>query len=133
MPHPSFTKATLAGAAVVAEIQATAVHLEQLMRNIHGGRWSIDISHEACFVSVARDFDAPRCEASEPIIAGVAAAAASRAAMLVARLDREVAATTETMEAIHGGEWRARINHDTCFITIAQKLEPSMKPKRRAV
>lgn len=57
MTHFLLTKAVVSGLAVTAEIQATAAHLEKLMRNVHGGRWSVDIDHETCFVSVARDVD----------------------------------------------------------------------------
>lgn len=44
------------GVAVTEEIHATAERLRELMMLAHGGKWSIDISHEACFVAVCRDF-----------------------------------------------------------------------------
>lgn len=30
--------------------------VEATMRLIHGGRWSTDINHDACFVAVSRDW-----------------------------------------------------------------------------
>lgn len=133
MAHPSFTKAALAGAAVVAEIEATAAHLEQLMRDIHGGHWRIDIDHTAGFVLVVRHGDLPCRPASEPIVADVAAAATSRGAMLLARVERQVSAVAVTMEAIHGGQWRMKVDHETLFVLVSQRLNHAMNPAGRAV
>lgn len=40
----------------VPEIEAAAEYLADLMRAAHGGTWSVDISHDTCFVVVARNF-----------------------------------------------------------------------------
>jgi hypothetical protein len=120
MVHSSFVNAKLAAAAVIAEVEATAAHLEQLMRNIHGGLWSIDIDHETCFVSVARDGDAPRHGASNQGVAELAPTASSRGAMLLATLERQAQAVASTMKEIHGDDWRIQIEHNTPFVMIAQ-------------
>lgn len=41
---------------------------------------------------------------------------------LVSRLEREAAAVAKTMQSIHGGEWRVRINHDTCYVTVSRRF-----------
>lgn len=43
--------------AIMRQIQRDALSLQSAMREIHGGRWSIDINHRSCFVLVARDGD----------------------------------------------------------------------------
>lgn len=61
----ALTQSALTGASIAAEIRSAAERLVELMKLAHGGRWSIDIDHDTCFVSVARDFqdepEAKRC------------------------------------------------------------------------
>lgn len=133
MAHLSFSNAAAAGVAVVKEIQATAAHLAHLMRSVHGGHWSIDIDHETCFVSVARDFGERNENAPMGGIADMAATAANQGTVLLATLQRDVDAVAAGMEAIHGGEWRVKINHETCYVTVSRNFKPAAKPMGRAV
>lgn len=41
---------------------------------------------------------------------------------LLKRLEREAGAVAKTMQSIHGGDWRIRINHDTCFVVVSRKF-----------
>lgn len=43
-------------------------------------------------------------------------------ARLFKSLERQVHAVSETMQSIHGGDWRIRINHDTCFVMVSRKF-----------
>ncbi|UDF28472.1 UNVERIFIED_ORG: hypothetical protein LHK14_13235 [Roseateles sp. XES5] len=44
------------GETLAADINTTADRLAALMQRMHGGKWSIDIDHDTCFVAVCRDF-----------------------------------------------------------------------------
>lgn len=61
--HPAIRRQLRQGTTTVAEIQAAADHLADLMISVHGGAWSININHDTCFVIVARDFS----DADEPV------------------------------------------------------------------
>lgn len=53
--HPILIKAALSARAPLAEVDAAAAYLAEVMGRIHGGTWRIDICHETCFVVVAKD------------------------------------------------------------------------------
>jgi hypothetical protein len=40
----------------VVAIERAAARIADEMKMIHGGRWSIDIDHGACFVAVSRNW-----------------------------------------------------------------------------
>lgn len=55
--HPDLQRQLIGGADLLAEVEQVANYLADLMREIHGDHWSVNIDHDAgCFVSVARDF-----------------------------------------------------------------------------
>lgn len=55
--HPALERQLLCGADLLREVEQVANYLADLMRQIHGDDWSVDIDHDAgCFVSVARNF-----------------------------------------------------------------------------
>jgi len=41
---------------------------------------------------------------------------------LFRKLERDADSVAKTMQAIHGGDWRVRINHDTCYVTVSRKF-----------
>ena len=50
--HPLITQAACAASGDVAEAQAIANHLADVMKRIHGGDWSATINHLRCVVLV---------------------------------------------------------------------------------
>lgn len=60
MMHPSLTKAAVSATAAMAEVQAAANYLAEVMHRIHGVKFDIDISHVSLFILIAnRTGDAP--------------------------------------------------------------------------
>lgn len=58
--HPSLVRATIGAMAEEAEVRIAAQYLAEVMRDIHGGNWKIDICHEHQFIMIvnrARDND----------------------------------------------------------------------------
>jgi len=47
MAHPILTQASCAVAGDIAEVQAIANHLAQVMKRIHGREWRVEIEHDA--------------------------------------------------------------------------------------
>lgn len=43
----------------------------------------------------------------------------------LADLDRHARGVAETMGNIHGGHWNVSINHQTCVVLIAQRVDYS--------
>ncbi len=39
---------------------------------------------------------------------------------LLGRVQRDAGSIAETMKKIHGGEWTVSINHENCFVIVAQ-------------
>lgn len=54
--HPALIKASLAANAAEAEVQQVAHYLAELLRDIHGGNWRVNINHSSLFVCIAYDF-----------------------------------------------------------------------------
>lgn len=42
---------------------------------------------------------------------------------VLSKLDREARAVANTMQAIHGGKWNVRINHENCLVLIVREIE----------
>ncbi len=51
--HPMIATAAANAGIRMAQIEAVANHLADLMRQAHGGRWRVQIEHEHGFVMVA--------------------------------------------------------------------------------
>jgi len=53
--HPDLQRQLIVGTDLAAEVEQAARYLSELMQEIHGGDWHINVNHEVCFAMVSRD------------------------------------------------------------------------------
>lgn len=62
--HPDLQLQLIVGTDLAAEVEQAARYLSELLKEIHGGDWRINVNHESCFVLVSRDFSETKGTAS---------------------------------------------------------------------